>query len=187
MKSGIKTTDPFFYPKREDVERIHNVLIAVRGEKGYVSKGMIDACIEFARTDTHQIIPFPTLITRASAILYSFVTFHPYADGNKRTSLVTASFFLFLNGYSFDIPNDAPEFTKNVALRCLDSEEHSTSEEIQRIAKWLRPHVSQTALMKIFYHSSRNRDKSVLAQAIWVFGFTFWNQVALNKMDELVR
>lgn len=123
MKSGIKTTDPFFYPKREDVERIHNVLIAVRGEKGYVSKGMIDACIEFARTDTHQIIPFPTLITRASAILYSFVTFHPYADGNKRTSLVTASFFLFLNGYSFDIPNDAPEFTKNVALRCLDSEE----------------------------------------------------------------
>lgn len=152
-----------------------------------MSKGMVDACVEFARTDTHKIIPFPTFCTRASAILYSFIAFHPYTDGNKRTSLIVTSLFCFMNGYALSIPDDAPDFTKSVAVRCLDTTEHSAAEEVKRIEEWLLPNLSQTRIMRLFYHLTHKRQKSLAAQVIWVFGFTLWNNTALARMRELRR
>lgn len=188
MKGEGTQTDPFIYPRRDEIENIHEIIIRQRGVSGYgTSKGMIDACIEFSRTDTHRIMPFPTLETRASAILYSFISFHPFADGNKRTSLVATSYFLFMNGYSFDIPEDAPEFTKSVAVRCLDTKDHSVEEEVVRIRNWLTPHVSQGALMRIFYHLTRRRQTNLTSEVIWVLGFTMWNTVALAKIGEFIR
>jgi len=148
---------------------------------------MIDACIEFARTDTHKIIPFPTLSIRASAILYSFISFHPYADGNKRTSLIATSYFCFMNGWSFAIPDDAPEFTRGVAQRVLDATEHSVKDEVERIRDWLVPHLSQTFILRLFHHLTHKRETSFVSQLIWLVGFSLWNQLAMTRMGEFVR
>lgn len=187
MKTGRRPRDPFIYPTRAEIEHFHRVIIQQRGEAGYVSKGMIDACVEFARTDTHTIVPFPSLISRASAMLYAFITFHPYADGNKRTSLITTSYFFFANGYSFDIPDDAPDFTKSVAVRCLDDVEHSTTEEIERIGKWLSPNVTQGLTMRLFYYLTRTRESGILGDIIWIVAFGLWTQSAFIKMHEFLK
>jgi len=186
--NGDRTpTDPFTYPTHDEIENIHRFIIQQRGVNGWMSKGMVDACIEFARTDTHKIIPFPTFCTRASAILYAFIAFHPYADGNKRTALVVTSFFCFMNGYALNISDDAPDFTKSVAVRCLDTAEHSAGEEVKRIMEWLLPNLSQGRIMRLFHHLSHRRQRSLAAKTIWVIGFTVWNEAALARMRELRR
>ena len=186
MNGDRTPTDPFVYPTFEEIENIHRVIIRQRGINGYVSKGMISACIESARTDTHRFIPYPTLEIRASAILYSLISFHPYADGNKRTSLVVTSYFCFMNGYSFAIPDDAPEFTKSVAERCLDTVEHSPKEEVERIRDWLVPHLSQSFIIRLFHHLSYRRKSSLPSALVWIIGFTIWNDVSLARMGEFV-
>ena len=51
-------------------------------------------------------------------MMYAYISFHPFADGNKRTGLMTTSFFFLINGYTFTITSDAPEFAVETARRC---------------------------------------------------------------------
>lgn len=92
-----------------------------------------------------------------------------------------------MNGYTFSIPDDAPDFTKSVAERCLDNREHSTSEEVARIARWLAPNLGQSRIMRLFYYLSRRRRTSMISLLIWVIGFILWNETALARMKELGR
>src|SRR2546425_12306179 len=105
------------YPSPSSVKDSHEVLIRQYGTTGYISEGMIEGCIEFARTEVYKYSPFPTLSKRAAAMIYAFVTFHPFVDGNKRTALMATSYFLYINGYSLQLTEDSPEFTRNVAAR----------------------------------------------------------------------
>lgn len=92
-----------------------------------------------------------------------------------------------MNGYSFSIPDDAPDFTRSVAERCLDTMEHSTSEEVERIAGWLQPNLGRSRVMRLFYYLTRKRQTSLFSRAIWVIGFIIWNETALARMRELGR
>ena len=47
--------------------------------------------------------------------MYSIINFHPFVDGNKRAALLSAKFYLLWNGYNFNIPMDADDFTIEVA------------------------------------------------------------------------
>ncbi len=64
-------------------------------------------------------------------MMYAYATFHAFADGNKRTALMTTDFFLFLNQYDFELTSDAPEFTRDLTNRCLDKP-HSSIDEIRK-------------------------------------------------------
>ncbi len=84
------------YPSSTHIEDFHSTLIKQRGETGYVSTGMVEGCLEWAKTEVFNFTPFPGLLKRAAAIMYAYITFHPFADGNKRTGLMTTSFFFFI-------------------------------------------------------------------------------------------
>ncbi len=107
------------YPTSANVEDFHNILIKQRGTAGYVSQGMVTGCLEWARTEVFNFVPFPSLLKRAAATMYAYISFHPFADGNKRTSLMTTSFFFFINGYTFEITDDAPDFAVENRSRLL--------------------------------------------------------------------
>ena len=108
------------YPTSNHVEDFHTTLIQQRGSTGYMSQGMVDGCLEWAQTDVFNFVPFPSLLRRAAAMMYAYISFHPFADGNKRTGLMTNSFFFVINGYTFTITSDAPEFAVETARRCED-------------------------------------------------------------------
>jgi death-on-curing protein len=148
---------PIFFPTARDVDVFHRVVIAQRGEAGYVSEGLVKGALEWAMTDVYKFIPFPSLLLKAGALMYAYTCFHPYSDGNKRTALMTTSFFFELNSYSLDIPDDAPEFARELALRTLDTAGHDPSFEIRRVGDWLKNYVGQPFRSRFSYIRRANK------------------------------
>jgi len=129
------------YPTALNVERFHEIVISQRGSRGYNSLGLVDAGIEWAKNTITYHVPSPGLLYRAGALMFAYVNFHPFADGNKRTALMTTSFFFFLNKYAFNITADSPDFTLEIA----ESWARNTNPpivEIEKIVTWLRPRVA---------------------------------------------
>jgi len=145
------------YPAPFNVLDFHDTVIRQRGSTGYMSPGMVEGCIEWARTDVYNFVPFPNLLMRAAAMMYAYITFHPFADGNKRTSLMTTSFFFFINGYKFRITDDAPDFALETARRCEREVGHSPSEEIERISNWLKTRIGYSVFTLATYRKVRGR------------------------------
>jgi len=74
---------------------------------------MVQGSLDYAQTMVFGHDPFPGIFKRAAAILYAYTIDHAFLDGNKRTALMTTSFFFFINGYLFSIPDDSPEFSEH--------------------------------------------------------------------------
>ncbi|WGM90407.1 MAG: type II toxin-antitoxin system death-on-curing family toxin [Candidatus Bathyarchaeum tardum] len=115
---------------------IHNYvvknLVAVDGVN-YV--GMIQGSIDRAYTTVNGKEVFPHIMDKAGSILYSMVRFHPFADGCKRTGLLTAYLFLFYNGYYLQIPQDSAKFLEGIAA----SEDPDEENEL-KVILWIRKH-----------------------------------------------
>ena len=109
---------------------------------GY-SKAMIHVCVERPQTDIYNKIPFPHLLHKAAVLMDTIITFHPFADGNKRVALLATYYFLYWNGYDFNIPEDADEFTIEVARSKFN---------VNKILSWLTQNCKYT-----FISSLRNK------------------------------
>jgi death-on-curing family protein len=112
---------------------------------------MIAGSVEWARTFVYDYQPFPPLLDKAAALMYAITTFHPFADGNKRTALMTTSYFIHLNGYRFSIPDDAPEFARQLAQHTIDDPGHTTSIEVSKIKVWLRKNIYSSFVTRFRY------------------------------------
>lgn len=107
-------------------------LVAVDGVN-YV--GMIKGSIDRAYTTLNGKEVFPHVMDKAGSILYSMVRFHPFADGCKRTGLLTAYLFLYYNGYYLEIPKDSAAFLEEIA-----ASEESDKENELKVILWIRKH-----------------------------------------------
>ena len=75
---------------------------------------------------------FPDLFSKAASYLEGISGFHPFSDGNKRTSITVAAAFLGRNGYEVILPiEEAESFIIAVAQK-----QKTTSE----VAAWLKKH-----------------------------------------------
>ena len=63
---------------------------------------------------------YPTLIAKASALLYYFVMNHPFADCNKRVGHAAMETFLVLNGHELGATIDDPGICRRRAQRQCD-------------------------------------------------------------------
>jgi len=180
------------YPTPSNVIDFHDIVIKQRGSAGYMSPGMVEGCIEWARTDVYNFVPFPTLLKRAAATMYAYITFHPFADGNKRTSLMTTSFFFFINGYTFRISDDAPDFALETARRCEREEGHSPLEEIERISRWLKSKVGYSVLTFSTYRRVRKGlPQSATTEALlqakgWNTYYLLWRIETTQRFAQLI-
>jgi death-on-curing protein len=116
-------------PSALAIKEIHATFMRQYGVEGYMCEGMVEGCLERAKTYIYKFEPFPKLFMKAGAILYSIITFHPFVDGNKRTAFETTKVFLRLNGYELIAPKDGVDFTKAIA--------DGKTVEIMKIAEWL--------------------------------------------------
>jgi death-on-curing protein len=179
------------YPSPAHVETFHDILIQQSGSSGHVWKDMVQGCLEWARREVYNYVPFPGVLNQASAILYAYITFHPFVDGNKRTALMTTSFFLFINGYRFNIADDSPEFTMGVAERSADSR-NSPRSEISRIASWLRPNVGKPIVMGFLYRLIRSdippeaELESLLNHPSWGRYYQIWRLSTTQRFKHLL-
>ncbi len=68
------------------------------GMPGLRDGGILDSCLAQPQTHVFGVEPFPTLIDKAAAYCYFIVRNHPFFDGNKRSALAAAQYFLWING-----------------------------------------------------------------------------------------
>lgn len=114
------------------------------GTLGGYSEGMIQNCLDFPFHQVYNYKRYCDIFQQTAALLYAFITFHPFTDGNKRSALVVMQLFLTMNGYSFSYPDDTFGYVKAIASRRIRGN--------KRISKWLRKNIIKS---KVYKHQGR--------------------------------
>lgn len=100
--------------------------------RGYTAPGNLSYTIENVRNIHNKYKNKETrVIFKAAFILYNLVFGHPFADGNKRTGVITANSFLEYNGYSIlTLP-----FRKSKEFLLLVAQGKKTEKDCRRFIK----------------------------------------------------
>lgn len=89
----------FYFDTKHAVE-IHDWIIANSGGlHGYREIGYLDSALEHIQNDIY----YPSFEEKLKHLVLAVNKFHPFTDGNKRSSLVLGTYFLELNGYDYCI------------------------------------------------------------------------------------
>ena len=111
------------------VRAIHSEAIAAfGGAPGIRDEGLLESAIARPR-NIAAYGESPSVFEIAAAYCAGVIADHPFIDGNKRTGLLSARAFLFLNGYEFE-PEEADEVRLIFALAAGETDE-------AEIAAWL--------------------------------------------------
>ncbi|WP_324170775.1 Fic family protein [Sulfurimonas sp.] len=87
-----------FYFDTNHAINVHDWIIENSGGlSGNREIGLLDSALEHVQNDMY----YPTFEEKLKHIIYAVNKFHPFSDGNKRSSLVLGAYFLELNGYDY--------------------------------------------------------------------------------------
>ncbi len=119
------------YVEIEEVYFIHKALIKRAGTKASVRDfSLLHSAVERAKATYGGRDLYPTVFTKAAALLQSICLNHPFTDGNKRTAWLSTKRFLYINGYHLKANVlEAVEFMVSV-----DNEKP----DIAEIGSWLK-------------------------------------------------
>jgi death on curing protein len=89
-----------YYPSVADALEIYRrVMEQTGGLIGIRELGALESAIAQPRMTFNGEELYPTLAEKASALGFSLIQNHPFADGNKRTGHALMETFLVINGY----------------------------------------------------------------------------------------
>lgn len=75
---------------------------------------------------------YKSIFEKAAALFHSIINYHPFLDGNKRTSLLSAMIFLESNKWMIECSRkEAVKFTRKA---------HNENYAVEQISKWLKEH-----------------------------------------------
>lgn len=119
-------TDPLFLTL-DEVLGIHaDQLRRYGGRRGIRDLGLLQSALAMPRATFEGQLLHGTIFEMAAAHLFHLARNHPFADGNKRTALMTALAFLGLNGHRLEADPDALyELVIGVATGRVDKAEVS--------------------------------------------------------------
>lgn len=106
------------------------------GSSGIRDIGMLKSAIgrPFATFNGEDL--YSDIYTKSAALIQSIAKNHPFVDGNKRTSFVTAAVFLRLNRYLFEVPQkEVVDYILRVVNENLSVDE---------ISAWIKKHTKIT-------------------------------------------
>lgn len=87
-----------FYFDTQHAIAVHDWIIEVSGGlDGHREIGLLDSALEHIQNDLYC----PTFEEKLKHLVYAVNKFHPFSDGNKRSSLTLGAYFLELNGYDY--------------------------------------------------------------------------------------
>jgi len=84
-----------------EVYEIHEAIIKRAGTKASVRDfSLLHSAVERPKATYEEQDLYPTVFSKAAALLQSLCLNHPFTDGNKRTAWISTKRFLRINGYS---------------------------------------------------------------------------------------
>jgi death on curing protein len=119
-----------------DIERICNLhvdIIKRAGTKAEIRDfALLHSAIERPKASYSGRYLYPTLFTKAAALLHSLCLNHAFTDGNKRTAWASTKLFLYVNGFHLICQaHEAADFMVYV-------DNHKPN--IKEISSWLQKH-----------------------------------------------
>lgn len=89
------TMQTFYFDTQHAIE-VHDWIIDKSGGlHGHRQIGLLDSALEHIQNDLY----YPTFEGKLKHLVLAVNKFHPFTDGNKRSSLVLGAYFLEINGY----------------------------------------------------------------------------------------
>ncbi len=124
------------YIEEGDIVDIHDQIIqATGGRIGIHSRMLLGSALQRPRLTTLGYHRYRSVYSKAAVLLDSIANHHVFNDGNKRTAVAAAAYFLQINGYRLVITDQQYE---SYILRVV-----SKKPAIRSIARWLRRHSQQ--------------------------------------------
>ncbi len=88
----------FFYFDTHHAIEVHDWIIEKSGGlNGNREIGLLDSALKHIQNDLY----YPSFEEKLKHLILAVNKFHPFNDGNKRSSLVLGAYFLQINGYDF--------------------------------------------------------------------------------------
>ena len=105
---------------------------ALRGPPPIRDLGLLQSALGRPQTTVFGNDAYPTLYTKAAALLHSLTANHALVDGNKRVALAATLLFFEFNGVTVLPNSDAYDLMIDVASGALDD----VSEIARRLESW---------------------------------------------------
>lgn len=119
-----------------EVHEMHRAIIdKIGGTAGVRDFALLHSAVERPKATFGGVDLYPTLFTKAAALLHSLCLNHAFTDGNKRTAWGATKRFLWFNGYHLQAQSkEGADFMIRV-----DNEKP----DIKGIASWLKAHCTK--------------------------------------------
>ena len=108
----------------------HDQIEKYGGSHGIRDLNLLESAVQRPQSSFMGEDLYPTIFHKSAALLHSILLNHPFLDANKRTSMVSASAVLHLNGYKLNVNQE--DFVV-MALKIAAKET-----DLEGIAEWLR-------------------------------------------------
>ena len=89
----------FYFDIKHAIEVHDWIIIHSGGLEGQREINLLDSALNHIQNDLY----YPTFEDKLKHLIIAVNKFHPFYDGNKRSSLVLGAYFLELNGYDYCI------------------------------------------------------------------------------------
>ena len=125
----------------EDLLDLHDFVIDSPdgAAPGVRDLGALEAAVARPQSAFAGVDFYPTPFAKAAALMESIIQRHPFVDGNKRTGLLAAAFFLFEAGYVISSPQQQEELT---AVAVEVAEHHL---DVNGLSNWFEKHARPTS------------------------------------------
>ncbi|GEM_PF-1024994 len=110
---------------------------------GILNKGLLDSIACRPDIQIGDQYPYDSIFKKAASLMEGIIRLHPFADGNKRTALLTTVYFLKLNGYGIVLPLSSVRYSVQIAKN-NDISQEVTEKLIRNISIWLKNHSGKT-------------------------------------------
>ncbi len=121
------------YVELEEVYQIHSAIIKTAKTRASVRDfTLLHSAVERPKATYEGEDLYPTVFTKAAALLQSICWNHPFSDGNKRTAWLSTKRFLFLNSYSLN-----PKSKEAIDFMAYTDNQKP---EFKEIVAWLKSH-----------------------------------------------
>jgi death-on-curing protein len=119
------------YLTPEQVLFIHSRVIAETGGiHGVRDLGLLESAVARPQATFDGKELYADVFIKAAALMDSLVNNHPFADGNKRTGVMSAGLFLLINGYKLKTSSAGMEdITLRVATKKVT---------LEKLAQWMK-------------------------------------------------
>jgi death-on-curing protein len=128
----------------EEIIKIHEKIVKrFNITDGVINRSNLESVVERPNTVINNKEMYPDVYSKAASLLEGIIRWHPFADGNKRTALLTMIYFLKLEGYGMALPLSAIRYSVKIAKnRQID--EGNTKKLIRDISIWIDRHSGKT-------------------------------------------